>query len=103
MSEFFLVPPENVRVMLQSEMAERGKPFVIKCEAEANPPPTFKIFLNETEVPISKDTHTIPKVNDSHVGSYKCVANNTLGSRNSTSRYLRVGNAGKNVSYVSCN
>jgi hypothetical protein len=76
-------------------MAERGELFFIKCEAEASPPPTFKIFLNETEVPISEDTHTIPEVNDSHVGSYKCVAENDLGSSNSTSRYLRVGNAGK--------
>jgi hypothetical protein len=108
---FFLVLPENVRVVFTPEMAERGKPFVIKCEAEANPPPTFKIFLNATEVPaVCGDTHIIYEVNDSHVGSYKCVAENQLGSSSSTSRYLRVAvrpNTGKifklRVSSVSSN
>jgi hypothetical protein len=76
-------------------MAERGKPFVIKCEAEANPSPEFKIFFNETEVPTSGDTHTIHEVNDGHVGFYKCVAKNKFGSSNSTFIYLSVGDAGK--------
>jgi hypothetical protein len=91
-------------------MAERGKPFVIKCEAEANPSPTFKIFLNETEVPaVCGDTHIIYEVNDSHVGFYKCVAANQFGLSSSTSRYLRVAvrNTGKifklRVSSVSSN
>ena len=86
-------PPENVRVLLSSEIAVRGKSFTVKCEAEAEPAPRFKIFFNETEVSISEDTYTIPKVNDSHVGFYKCVANNTLGLKTSSPRHLRVGNA----------
>ena len=77
------------------DIAVRGKSFTIKCEAEAEPVPTFKMFFNKTEVPIINDTFIIPKVNDSHVGFYECIANNTLGLNASTPRYLRVGNAGK--------
>ena len=91
-------------------MAERGKPLVIKCEADGNPSPTFRIFLNATEVPaVCGDTHIIYEVNDSHAGFYKCVAENQLGSSNSTPRYLRVAvrNTGKifklRVSSVSSN
>jgi hypothetical protein len=81
--------------VFSTKIAERGKPFTIKCEADAHPPPKFKIFFNETKLLISQKTYIIPETNNSHIGYYKCVAKNDLGSSNSTSRYLKVVNEGK--------
>ena len=75
-------------------MAERGKPFTITCEADAHPPPEFEIFFNDTKLLVNEKTYTIPKVNNSHTGFYKCIARNKLSS-NSMSRYLRVDKEGK--------
>ena len=60
------------------------------CSAEARPEPSYKILLNETILVKSDKTYTIPKVNSSHVGYYKCVANNMLGKVTSNSEYLRI-------------
>ena len=76
-------------------MAERGKPFTITCEADAHPPPEFKILFNDTKLLVNENTYTITKLNDSHTGSYKCTARNKLGLGSSTSRYLRVDREGK--------
>ena len=76
-------------------MAERGKPFTITCEADAHPPPEFKIFFNDTKLLVNENTYTITKLSDSHTGFYKCTARNKLGLESSTSRYLRVDKEGK--------
>ena len=40
--------------------------------------PSYEIFLNETILVKSEKTYTIPKVNSTHVGYYKCVASDKL-------------------------
>jgi hypothetical protein len=60
----------------------------MKCSAEAQPPVSFKIFLNETHLVSSDKDYAIHKVNDCHVGNYTCVAENILGSKTSNSEYL---------------
>ena len=78
-------PPENVRLML----TRSGQSVTITCTAEAHPEPSFKIFFNceIMAVKIGK-MYTIAEVNRSHVGVYKCVAENMLGQRSSVPIYL---------------
>ena len=61
-----------------------GQSATVTCTAEANPEPSFKIFFNETTLVKSDNTYTIPEVNNSHVGYYKCVAENILEQRSSS-------------------
>ena len=75
----FTDPPENVRLTL----TRSGQSAIITCTAEARPEPSFKIFLNETTLVISDKTYTIPEVNNSHVGYYKCAAENVIEQRSS--------------------
>ena len=52
------------------------------CTADARPQASFQIFCNETgELVWNGATYTIPAVNSSHVGYYKCVAKNNLGEK----------------------
>ena len=73
----FTDPPENVRLTL----TRSGQSATITCTAKARPEPSYKIFLNETTLVISDKTYTIPEVNSSHVGYYKCVAENVIEQR----------------------
>jgi hypothetical protein len=64
------------------------KSVTIKCTAEARPAASFKIFLNRTKEVGTGQTLTIPEVNTSHVGYYRCVAWNSVGNESSNSEYL---------------
>ena len=81
-------PPENVRLML----TRSGQSATITCTAEARPKPSFKIFFNCDKLVQTDQTYTIPEVNRSHVGVYKCVAVNILGQRSAASKYFSLGN-----------
>ena len=59
-------------------LTRSGQSVTITCKAEARPEANYEIFLNETILIKSSKTYTIPKVNSSHVGNYKCVAKNKL-------------------------
>ena len=61
-------------------LTRSGQSATIACTAEAQPEPSFKIFLNETILVVSNKAYTIPEVNSSHVGFYKCSAKNILGN-----------------------
>ena len=65
-----------------------GNSVTVKCTAEAQPPASFGIFLNETELVSTNKAYTIPEVNVSHVGNYTCVARNILGSQTTNSENL---------------
>ena len=61
-------------------LTRSGQSATITFTAETQPEPSFKIFLNETILVVSNKTYTIPEVNSSHVGFYKCSAKNILGN-----------------------
>jgi hypothetical protein len=77
--------------VLSAKIAGLGESFTISCEANADPPPKFSIFYNNTKLISTEKTYVIPKVNSSHIGFYKCAVENAFGSKNSTSVYLRIG------------
>ena len=79
--------PKNVRLML----TRSGQSASITCTAEARPEPTFKIFFNCDKLVQSDQSYIIPEVNTSHVGVYKCVAENVLGQRSTASKYFSLG------------
>ena len=81
-SNYFTDPPENVQV----NFTRNGTSVNITCDADGYPPPTFKIYFNETFVASGK-THIVRKINSSYVGYYKCVAENMLGNSSSV-KYL---------------
>ena len=83
----FIDPPENVNLKL----TRSGQSATIACTAEARPEPSFKIFFNCDMLVKSDKTCTMPEVNSSNVGLYKCVAENILGKRSSISIYLSLG------------
>ena len=68
-------------------LEQSGQSAYIECAIRGRPEPSFKIFLNETLV-ISNKTYTIPEVNNSHVGNYRCFAENILGNASSDPEYL---------------
>ena len=86
----FTVPPENVSVVFSTKIPKQDKPFTITCDADSHPPPEFQIFFNDTKLLANEMTYTIPKLNNSHSGFYKCIAKNKLDSRSSSARFLRV-------------
>ena len=73
-------------------LTRNGPSATITCTVEARPEPSFKVFLNETILVINDKTYTIPEVNRTHVGNYKCVAENVLGNASSDPEYLSLGN-----------
>jgi hypothetical protein len=74
---FFIDAPEE---LCFNEEAVVGESFTIKCEAaDGHPEPSYTIIHNNTEVVSTEKTYTIPVVNKSHAGLYKCIAENKLG------------------------
>jgi hypothetical protein len=69
-------------------LTRSGKSATIRCTAEARPPASFKIFLNQTKVVQTDQMLTIPEVDTSHVGYYTCFASNYLGNKTSDPAYL---------------
>jgi hypothetical protein len=87
-------PPENVKLTL----TRNGDSATIECSADAQPPASFKIFLNKTTLVKSDKTHTISEVRSSDVGSYICFAENILGNKSSDPVYLSL--EGKVIFFV---
>ena len=69
-------------------LTRSGQSATITCTAEAQPGPSFKIFLNGTTTVKNDTVYIIPEVNSSLVGFYKCVAKNMLGNAFSDAIYL---------------
>ena len=80
-------PPESAYL----EFVRSGQSASITCTAEARPEPTYKIFFNCDKLVQTGSTYTIPEVNRSHVGVYKCVAENVLGQRSTVLKYFSLG------------
>uniref|UniRef100_A0A1I7U7I7 Immunoglobulin domain protein n=1 Tax=Caenorhabditis tropicalis TaxID=1561998 RepID=A0A1I7U7I7_9PELO len=65
-----------------------GHTIELKCGAVGKPKPTYKWFFEDGEVPIARsDKHNVDEglliiesLNSEDAGSYKCIANNTVGS-----------------------
>ena len=69
-------------------LTRSGKSATIRCTAEAHPPASFKIFLNQTKVVQTDQILTIPEIKKNHVGYYACFARNFLGNESSDRDYL---------------
>ncbi|CCD68929.1 NCAM (neural cell adhesion molecule) homolog [Caenorhabditis elegans] len=69
-----------------------GHTIELKCGAVGKPKPTYKWFFEDDEVPIARsDKHNVEEglliiesLNSEDAGTYKCVANNTVGSNERT-------------------
>ncbi|XP_028413739.1 hemicentin-1-like [Dendronephthya gigantea] len=59
------------------------------CSSHGLPAPRYVIYYNDSRVVASNMTYTISRVNWTHAGTYKCVANNAL-KNDSASSYLNV-------------
>ncbi|CAL2052827.1 unnamed protein product [Caenorhabditis brenneri] len=76
----FDVPNENRGI--------EGQTIEFKCGAIGKPKPTYRWFFEDDEVPISRsDKHNVDEglliiesLNSEDAGSYKCIANNTVGA-----------------------
>jgi hypothetical protein len=79
-------------------LTRNGKSATIECSADAQPPASFKIFLNKTKLVKSDNMHTIFEVRSSDVGNYTCVAENKLGNKSSDHIYLSI--EGKVIVFV---
>ena len=69
-------------------LTRSGESATIQCKAEARPPASFKIFLNQTKVVQTDQILTIPEVKKNLVGYYTCLARNFLGNESSDREYL---------------
>lgn len=62
----------------------QGESINLPCEAEGDPPPDIKWYLNNQEFNdgiVSEDSALIiEKIDASHRGEFKCVAENELGT-----------------------
>ena len=72
-------------------LTRSGQSASLTCTAEARPESTFKIFFNCDKSVQTGPTYTIPEVNRSHVGVYKCIAENILGQISTASKYFSLG------------
>ncbi|KAF1745744.1 hypothetical protein GCK72_022191 [Caenorhabditis remanei] len=76
----FDVPNENRGI--------EGHTIELKCGAVGKPKPTYKWFFEDDEVPIARsDKHSVEEglliiesLNSEDAGTYKCIANNTVGT-----------------------
>ena len=74
-------PPENAAVQI-------GGSVMLTCVSEGIPPPAVTFYFNDEEITeddsitINDTNHilTITKVDKDHEGDYKCIANSTAGS-----------------------
>ena len=69
-------------------LTRSAKSATIRCTAEAHPPASFKIFLNQTKIVQTDQILIIPEVKKNHVGYYTCFARNFLGNESSDREYL---------------
>uniref|UniRef100_A0A146ZPN5 MALT paracaspase 2 n=1 Tax=Fundulus heteroclitus TaxID=8078 RepID=A0A146ZPN5_FUNHE len=61
----------------QSQAASEGDVLVLKCKAEANPPPQYEWYHNKMPIPQQKASSLrIPCVTTEHRGEYRCKAFN---------------------------
>ncbi|XP_028399307.1 poliovirus receptor-like isoform X2 [Dendronephthya gigantea] len=80
-------PPEETKITLTRNADES---VTVKCSAQGEPAPSYKIFFNDTKLLASSTTYKIPEVNNDTVGYYKCVARNILGADSSQPKYLSI-------------
>ena len=63
-----------------------GQPLNLTCDVQGNPLP-FVELVNDTDGRVllsatsSSVTYSISQVDETHIGNYSCVANNTIGPK----------------------
>ena len=72
--------------------------ITITCASDGFPEPIYTIYHNDTVVGTNK-TYTISQVKREDAGTYKCIANNTLG-KDSDSFYLNVTEGGSQYMFL---
>ena len=84
----FVDKPWNTAIKFSENPAVINESVTITCSSDALPKPNYTIYRNDIEV-ASSMTYTIIRVNRTHGGTYKCIANNSLG-KDSASDFLAV-------------
>ena len=80
------VKPENIQLTVNDSNVCEGDVISISCSADGNPAvDTYKLFQNDTLVSNSNSPIVWTKTaSTGGVFVYKCEANNTVGTANST-------------------
>ena len=84
---FFLVKPENVQLMVNDSVVCKGDVISITCSADGKPVVhTYQLFENEIPVNDGNSSAGVWMRKDLIEGdfSYRCVANNTVGTTEKT-------------------
>lgn len=95
-------PPtdEQLFQVVQTKLNENEKPFLIECEAEGEPAPTYRWIKNGKDFEFSaydnrisqqpgRGTLVISKPRDEDLGQYQCFAENEWGIATSNSVFVR--------------
>ncbi|XP_038136980.1 MALT paracaspase 2 [Cyprinodon tularosa] len=76
----------------QSQLASEGDNLVLKCTAEANPPPQYEWYHNKRPIPDQKTCSLrIPCVTTQHRGEYRCKAFNLYHEAWSETATVKIG------------
>ncbi|XP_046629951.1 neuroglian-like [Neodiprion virginianus] len=93
-------PPTDEQFFQTAEPMVKGREFILECEAEGNPAPTYhwkkngkhfewqKYPIHISQRP-GKGTLVISRPRDEDVGQYQCIAENALGTAISNSVFVR--------------
>ncbi|XP_028410700.1 matrix-remodeling-associated protein 5-like [Dendronephthya gigantea] len=81
--------PANIKIELLPNPAVIDGSVTIKCSSEGFPEPNYIITHNDCKLVTTKKEITLQNVQWKDIGTYKCLANNSLGS-DSKSEFLEV-------------
>uniref|UniRef100_A0A3P9P9L4 MALT paracaspase 2 n=1 Tax=Poecilia reticulata TaxID=8081 RepID=A0A3P9P9L4_POERE len=91
-----MFPVSGLRISQQpsSQAASEGDVLVLKCRAEANPPPQYKWYHNKVPMPQQKACSLrIPCVTTEHRGEYRCKVFNLYHEAWSDTATVTIGEA----------
>lgn len=93
-------PPDELLFKVAQQSKESDKPFIIECEADGNPPPTYEWIKNgkpfqyqvyDTRISQqpARGSLVILSPRDDDMGQYQCFAKNEFGVATSNSVFVR--------------
>lgn len=100
----YLGPPANTRMKTNNvnPVVIGNGQITLQCTADAYPRPQYSIYKeSRLLIASSSGKFEITKAKVSDEGTYKCIANNSLGRDESTTIYLKVyGKLLKSINYL---
>uniref|UniRef100_A0A1B8Y6Z7 B-cell receptor CD22 n=1 Tax=Xenopus tropicalis TaxID=8364 RepID=A0A1B8Y6Z7_XENTR len=92
----------TVTLKIPSREIREGSQYTLTCSVDANPQPVNITWYKDYEKILNKnrDTLTFPTIREQDSGSYRCKADNIIGSESSADVYVDVVYAPKNPEVV---